>query len=138
ALLSPFILVIVPFFAHPRGASGSLDYVMALLLLSHPVLPLERTFADSLVIAAAVVSGPLLAYIAFRFVWPADARRRRLHLAGMLLSGLRGIARHPRAPGRHQAWRVRLHHRLLQLIQSVNRSAEPLQPAASAALAVLA
>ena len=137
ALLSPFILVIVPFFAHPRVASGSLDYVMALLLLSHPVLPLERTFADSLVIAAAVVSGPLLAYIAFRFVWPADARRRRQHLTGMMLNELAGMARNPMAPARHQVWRVRLHHRLLKLIQSVNRSAEPLQPATSAALAVL-
>ena len=138
ALLSPFILVIVPFFAHPRVASGSLDYVMALLLLSHPVLPLERTFADSLVIATAVVSGPLLAYIAFRFVWPADARRRRQHLTGMMLNELAGMARNPMAPARHQVWRVRLHHRLLKLIQSVNRSAEPLQPATSAALAVLA
>lgn len=138
ALLSPFILVIVPFFAHPRVASGSMDYVMALLLLSHPVLPLERTFADSVAVAAAVVSGPLLAYIAFRLVWPADARRRRLHLTGMMLNELSGMAASPLAPVRHQIWRARLQHRLLKLIQSVSRSAEPLQPATSGALAVLA
>src|SRR5690606_1084971 len=101
-------------------------------------MPLEHTFVDSLVIAAAVVSGPLLAYLAFRFVWPADARRRRQHLTGMMLNELAGMARNPMAATRHQIWRVRLQHRLLKLIQSVNRSAEPSQPATSAALAVLA
>ena len=138
ALLSPFILAIVPFFAHPKVASGSMDYVMALLLLSHPVLPLERTFGGSVAIAVAVVSGPLLAYIAFRIVWPADARRRRLHLTGMMLNELSSMADNPRAPLRHLTWRLRLQHRLLKLIQSVSRSAEPLQPATSGGLAVLA
>lgn len=138
ALLSPFILAIVPFFAHPKLASGSLDYVMALLLLSHPVLPLERTFADSVAIALAVVAGPLLAYIAFRTLWPADARRRRLHLSGMMLKELASMAKSPLAPARQQIWRARLHHRLLKLIQSVGRSAEPLQPVTSGGLAVLA
>lgn len=138
ALLSPFILVIVPFFAHPRVASGSIDYVMALLLLSHPVLPLERTFGDSVAIAVAVVSGPLLAYLAFRMVWPADARRRRLHLTGMMLNELRRMAETPLAPVRHQIWRARLHHRLLKLIQNVRHSAEPLQPVTRGGLAVLA
>lgn len=138
ALLSPFILAIVPFFAHPRVASGSMDYVMALLLLSHPVLPLERSFADSVAIAAAVVSGPLLAYLAFRLIWPADARRRRRHLTGMMLNEISEMAGNPLAPVRHQIWRARLHHRLLKLIQSVSRSAESLQPVTSGGLAVLA
>lgn len=138
ALLCPFILFIVPFFAHPKAASGSLDYVMALLLLSHPVLPLERSFDSSLAIALAVVSGPLLAYIAFRIVWPADARRRRLHLTGMMLDELSSMAGSPRAPVRYPIWRARLQHRLLKLIQSVGRSAEPLQPAVRGGLAVLA
>ena len=138
ALLFPFILMIVPFFAHPKVASGSLDYVTALLLLSHPVLPLERTFSDSVTIAMAVVAGPLLAYIAFRTVWPADARRRRHHLTGMMLNELGSMAGNPSAPARHLIWRARLQHRLLKLIQSVSRSAEPLQPATSGGLAVLA
>ena len=138
ALLFPFILAIVPFFAHPRVASGSLDYVMALLLLSHPVLPLERTFSDSLSIALAVVSGPLLAYIAFRTLWPADARRRRQHLTAMMLNEIAGMASNPLAPVRHSIWRARLQHRLLKLIQSVSRSAEPLQTTISGGLAVLA
>lgn len=138
ALLSPFILIIVPFFAHPRVASGSLDYVMALLLLSHPVLPLERTFGDSLTIALAVVSGPLLAYISFRLVWPADARRRRSHLTGMMLKELQSMAENPLAPARHQIWRARLQHRVLRLLQSTGRSAEAVVPAADGGLAVLA
>ena len=137
-LLFPFILVIVPFFAHPKVSSGSIDYVMALLLLSHPVLPLERSFSDAVAIALAVIAGPLLAYIAFRTVWPADARRRRRDLTGMTLNELVNMARNPRAPIRHAVWRMRLQHRLLKLIQSVMRSAEPLQPVTSGGLAVLA
>ena len=138
ALLLPFILLIVPFMAHPRVNSGSMDYMMALLLLSHPVYPLDRSFAESVTIALAVVSGPLLAYIAFRLLWPADTRRRRQHLTGMMLNELVNMARSPFAPERQQIWRTRLQHRLLKLIQSVNRSDEPLQPVTQGALAVLA
>lgn len=137
-LLMPFILVVVPFMAHPRVNSGSMDYMMALLLLSHPAYPLDRSFPESVSIALAVVSGPLLAYIAFRILWPADAQRRRQHLTGMMIRELTAMARSPLAPTRHGIWRARLQHRMLRLVQSVSRSAEPLQPVTSGALAVLA
>lgn len=138
ALLTPFILVIVPFFAHPKTANGAIDYVMVLLLLSQPALPLEQGFGDSVAIAAAVVSSPLLAYIAFRLAWPVDVRRRRRHLSGMMLDDVSHMAGNPLAPMQHQIRRARLYHRLLKLIQNASRSAEPLQPLASGGLAVLA
>src|SRR5690606_25331658 len=62
----------------------------------------------------------------------------RQQLTGMRLNDLAVIARNPMPPARLQVWRVRLHHRQLKLIHSVNRSAKPLQPATSAALALLA
>src|SRR5690606_34250095 len=82
--------------------------------------------------------GPLLAYIAFRIVWPADARRRRRQLTAMMLEELGNMAKNPLAPVRHLIWRARLQHRLLKLIQSVGRGVELLQPITSGALAVLA
>lgn len=138
ATLSLFTLLIIPFMAHPRFASGSLDYVMTLLLLSHPVYPLATSFTESLSIAAAVVSCPLLAYIAFRIAWPADARRRRKHLTQMMFNELNNMANTPLSPTREFVWRARLCHRLLKLIQSVGASADVLPSVTSGGLAVLA
>lgn len=138
ATLVPFLLVVALLFGHNRLNIGSIDYVMALLLLSHPVYPLSSSFNASLSLALAVVSGPLLAYLTFRTVWPADARRRRIHLTDMMLDEVSSMAAEERSSGRHAVWQARLYHRLLKLIQSVSRSGEPLPPVTSGALAVLA
>ena len=138
ATLIPFLLVVVPLFAHQHTTLGSMDYVMVLLLLSHPAYPLSPDFNHSLNLALAVVAGPLLAYITFKTIWPADARRRRRHLADMMFAELTAMAQ--RAPPRQRlaVWRARLHHRLLKLVQSASRTGEPLQPVTSGSLAVLA
>ncbi|WP_185266507.1 FUSC family protein [Halopseudomonas xiamenensis] len=138
ATLMPFVLLVVPVVAHQRTTLGSMDYVMVLLLLSHPVYPLSPSFSQSLNLALAVVAGPLLAYITFKTVWPADARRRRLHLTDMMLGELTAMAERAPPRQRQAVWRTRLYHRLLKLMQSVSRSGESLQPAASGSLAVLA
>ena len=138
ATLVPFMLVAALGFGHNRLNTGSIDYAMALLLLSHPVYPLSSSFTASLNLALAVVSGPLLAYLTFRTLWPADARRRRIHLTDMMLDELSSMAAERQSSNRHAVWQARLHHRLLKLIQSVSRSGEPLQPVTSGALAVLA
>lgn len=137
--LTPFIFFIVPFMAHPRFMLGAVDYAMVLLLLSQPVFPLHDSFSDSLNIALAVVAGPLLAYITFKTVWPADAKRRRLQLREMMLSELIAMAAaEPSRTRRRSVLRTRLVHRLLKLVQSRHRSGKPLKPVTSGTLAVYA
>lgn len=138
ATLIPFVMAIIPFYAHQRFMTGSIDYVMALLLLSHPQLPLNTSFSTSLSTAAAVVAGPLLAYITFKTVWPADARRRRIRLTDMMIGELVDMATQDTHRNRRTIWQARLYHRVLKLVQSVSRTAEPLQPVTDGSLAVLA
>lgn len=139
ASLTPFIFLIVPFMAHPRFMLGAVDYAMVLLLLSQPAFPLSASFADSLNIALAVVTGPLLAYITFKTVWPADARRRRIQLTDMMLSELTAMAAaEPSRTPRRAVLRTRLVHRLLKLVASRHRSGKPLKPITSGSLAVYA
>lgn len=137
--LTPFIFFIVPFMAHPRFMLGAVDYAMVLLLLSQPVFPLSSSFTDSLNIALAVVAGPLLAFITFKTVWPADAKRRRTQLREMMLGELVGMAAaDPSRSRRRSVLRTRLVHRLLKLVQSRHRSGKPLKPVTSGSLAVYA
>lgn len=138
ATLLPFIVAIVPFYGHKRFMTGSIDYVMVLLLLSHPLFPLSTSFSVSLSTAAAVVAGPLLAYITFKTVWPADARRRRLRLTDMMIGELIDMAANSPRRDRRAIWQARLYHRLLKLVQSVSRTGEPLQPVTHGSFAVLA
>jgi uncharacterized membrane protein YccC len=84
-LMIPFILVAVLPFAHQRTMTGSVAYSMVLLLLLHPSYPITETLSGSAAIAMAVVAGPLLAYIAFRLVYPTDANHRRATLKRMMI-----------------------------------------------------
>lgn len=138
ATLIPFIVLITPFYAHPRWMTGSIDYVMALLLLSRPLYPLSDSFTTSASTAAAVVCGPLLAYLAFKTIWPTDARRRRLHLTDLMLRELATQVSRPTASERQAIRQARLYHRILKLIQHTSRTGDPLRPVTDGALAAMA
>src|SRR5690606_3391247 len=138
ATLIPFILLITPFFAHPRWMTGSIDYVMALLLLSRPLYPLSDSFTTSASTAAAVVCGPLLAYLAFKTIWPTDAQRRRRHLTDLMLRELTSMADRQSATERQAIRQARLYHRILKLVQHTSRTGDPLRPVTGGALAAMA
>ena len=136
-MLVPFILVSIFPFAHRRTMTGSVDYVMVLLLLSQPALPLGGSVATSLATAVAVVAGPLLAFIAFKLVFPTDAGRRRQTLMAMMIGELEEMAADPQAPLKRRVWEARLHHRVMRLVHWTDTIGEPTRAASEASLAVL-
>lgn len=136
ALLAPFILVTVIPFAHRRTQNGTVDYVMVLLLLSQPTLPLVGTFSHSLAVALAVVTGPLLALIAFRLIFPTSARHRQRRLEAMMLNELEALARQG-TPERAAVWEARLYHRVMQLVHWSHRRGDATQRVVDGSLAAL-
>lgn len=116
-LMMPFILLGAPIVANRRTASVSFDYNMVVLLLLQPAFPLTGTFTQSLASAGALISGPILALVAYRLVYPVDARRRMEHLAAMMVADLQRLARRTVSAGQEQIWRARVHHRLLRLVR---------------------
>ena len=116
-LMMPFILLGAPIVANRRTASVSFDYNMVVLLLLQPAFPLTGTFTQSLASAGALISGPILALVAYRLVYPVDARRRMEHLAAMMVADLQRLARSTISAGQEKVWRARVHHRLLRLVR---------------------
>ncbi|WP_416137605.1 FUSC family protein [Halomonas sp. HK25] len=135
-MLLPMILVTVIPFAHRRTLNGSMDYVMILLLLSQPALPLGGTLGHSLAVALAVVAGPLLALIAFRLIFPTNARRRQYQLEQMMLRELEAMAARGGAE-RAQLWQARLYHRVMRLVHWAHRQGEPTHRVVDGSLAAL-
>nr|WP_281431822.1 FUSC family protein [Rhizobium setariae] len=138
AMMLPFMLV-GPFLqSHRSTALMGFDYNMVLLLLSHPALPLAGTFGQSLAMAAAVVTGPLIAFIAYRLVFPTDLKRRRDTLVSMMvreletMAGTAGVARH------RDVWLARLNHRVLRLVRWSDKIGSGEMAEAEGGLAVLA
>lgn len=136
-LTMPFILLGILVFAHPRTAPGAYDYNFVSLLLLQPALPLVGTLQDSLGNALAVVAAPLLAWVAFRYVFHTNARRRRDILVVMIVDELQDMAGSPYAPQHRSVWRVRLYHRLLRLIRWGDKAGDPALQDVDASLVVL-
>lgn len=136
-LMMPFILFAVLPFAHQRTMSGAIAYVMAMLLLLQPSYPLNGTLADSAAIAIAVVAGPLLAYMAFRLIYPTNALQRRATLKRMMVNELRSLARGADARDNHQLSRSSLYHRVMQLLYWSNKAGETASSVSDGSYAVL-
>lgn len=115
-LIVPFSLLGAFIVAHPRTVGAGIDYNMVMLLLLQPALPLHGSFSQSLSTAAAVLCAPLLAYAAYRVVYPTDAHRRRDALVTMMVRELQAMAGTAHARDYRTTWRAQLHHRLLRLI----------------------
>ncbi len=137
-MLMPFILFGALPMAHRRTMLGSTDYCMALLLLSQPALPLKGDLSATVFTALAVVSAPLLTLIAFRTIFPTDARRRLEALSGMMLKELQDLCSAAEAPTRTATWRARLNHRLLRLVRLSQQAGERAGSAEDGGVAVFA
>ncbi len=136
-LMLPFILLASLAAAHRRTMAGGVDVSMAMLLLLQPSWPLAGTLPASVMAAAAVVTGPLVAWAAFRLVWPADARRRRDMLITMMVHELQAMAARPDARRCGPVWRARLQHRLLRLVRWTEKAGPGGPAAIDGGLAVL-
>lgn len=137
-LMLPFILLASLAVVHRRTMAGGFDLSMAMLLLLQPSWPLAGTVEASVMAGAAVITGPLVAWAAYRLVWPADARRRRDMLITMMVHELQAMAAAPDARRRGPAWRARLQHRLLRLARWTEKAGpDGGPPAIEGGLAVL-
>ena len=136
-LMTPFILLGAPPIAHRRTLMGAFDYNLTMLLLLQPVFPLTGTFANSVLTALAVVSAPVIALIAFRTVYPADARRRMQTLITAMIHEIQYMAINADASSHREVWRSRLHHRLLRLTRWAEKAGEQEISAIDGGLAIL-
>ncbi|MCG7360113.1 FUSC family protein [Roseomonas sp. ACRSG] len=136
-LTMPFIVLGALPSSHRRTIAGAYDYNMIMLLLLQPSFPLAGSFASSLATAAAVVAAPLIAMAAFRFAFPADARRRMRVLMGMMVHELQDMAGDRQAAAHDRIWRARLYHRLLRLVRWAEKTGEQPLSAVNGSMAVM-
>ena len=113
----PFIFMGAALTAHRKTVFMSLDANMCFLLLLHPVWPLEGSLVQSLTLAGGVLAAPLLAWLMYRVVFPANLPRRVATLEKMMRQDLVGMAQsHPDADALAK-WHSRLHHRVMRLMR---------------------
>lgn len=133
----PFVLAGGVVAGVPTLMPLSFDFNMVLLLLLQPAWPLTGAFEHSIVSGLAVVSGPVIAMAAFRFIHPPSASRRRDALLRTLVADVEAIAAHPDAARRMAVWRSRLHHRLLRLTRWTDRAGLDTAQAAAGGIALV-
>ena len=135
-LVLPFALIAGLVFAHKRTAVGALDTSMAMFILLAPSYPDMAGVEKHLSYALAVVSGPALAWVMYRCIYPTNAQRRMRTLAQMVVAEVPAMARRllqeePSARWRLQPvlvqsrWQARLHHRLLRLVRWADKTRLP-------------
>ena len=124
-LTMPFIFLGIFVMAHRRTAPAAFDYNFVLLLLLQPVYPRVASLPGSLLNAVAVVMTPLVALVAYRYVFPTNARRRRDILVTMMVDELQDMAGNPDSATRQPVWRARLYHRLLRIVRWADKAGEP-------------
>ena len=137
-MMLPCIFIGALVFSHRRTMPSGYDCNMALLLLLSPQYPHGGSFWHSVSMGAAVLTGPLAGWVAYRFILPVTVQGRLQGLRAMMVHELQDMA----AAGVHardrRVWRARLFHRLLRLVR-VSEKAGPqaAQEAAECGLAAL-
>ncbi|ELV8851771.1 FUSC family protein [Vibrio fluvialis] len=118
-MMVPFILLGVVPFAHRRLSSGSMDYFMIFLLLSHPQQPYSADSTHAIVMALAVVAGPMLALLAFKLIFPTNLVRRQQLLMEAMWHALPSLIQHGTP---FNFWQARMKHRVLKLIAMTRKN----------------
>ncbi|GHH03041.1 FUSC family protein [Pseudodonghicola xiamenensis] len=136
-LTLPFILFGTLLVGHRSTVAASFDYNMVMLLLLQPHYPLTGNFGTSVAMGGAVVAAPLLAMLAYRFIYPAGIRRRLDTLLAAMLRDLADLAADPSALTNREVWRARFYHRTLRLVRLSDRYARANVEAMGASLALL-
>lgn len=139
-MLLPFALLGGLVFAHKRTAAGAMDTNMAMLILLAPVFPYVQDMGKSVTMALAVVSGPALAWLVYRCIYPTNAQRRMRTLAQMMVAEVPALAHRMVEEGRPGLlpslpasmavapagfWQAQLHHRLLRLVRWADKTQHP-------------
>lgn len=121
-MIVPFILLAPLLVGHKKTVFASFDYSMVSLLLLSPQFPLTGSFMISLGQALAVLSAPIIAIFAYRYLFPATMSRKVDHLVHMMLSDIERLARDEHALDRRTTWRARFYHRALILLRQATAS----------------
>ncbi|MEQ4693728.1 FUSC family protein [Providencia manganoxydans] len=75
-LIIPVIISGVIIFSHNKLILIAFDYIMVSLILLQPTYPYSLSFAQSIGNAIAIVSGPLVAMVAFAWIYPTSPKKR--------------------------------------------------------------
>lgn len=132
-MLLPFTLMAGLVFAHKRTAAGAMDTNMAMFILLAPSFPDTAGFAKHISYALAVVSGPALAWVMYRWIYPTNAQRRMQTLARMMMDEIPALAHRLADQGLSSGWsglsgnsgknwQAQLHHRLLRLVRWADKT----------------
>ena len=128
-MVLPFALLAGLVFAHQRTAAGALDTNMAMFILLAPAFPMTASLSRQVSYALAVVSGPALAWVLYRWIYPTDAHGRMQTLVRVMVDEVPALARRlleeknsaqARLPG--ATWYAQLHHRLLRLVRWADKT----------------
>lgn len=136
-MMLPFIMLGGFLLAHRRTTAIGFDYNMVLLLMLQPVWPLAGSFGDSLISAIAIVLGPLIALLSYRWIFPVDGRRRLGTLVTMMVHEIEAMASRGDSFERRSLWRARLYHRVLRLVSWSEKTGSSTESAAGGSFAVL-
>lgn len=79
-LIVPIIVSGIFIFAHGRLILIAFDYIMVSLILLQPSYPFSLSLPTSIGNAIAIICGPLVAMIAFKYIYPASPKKRYSHL----------------------------------------------------------
>lgn len=121
-MIMPFIFLAPLLVGHRKTLFASLDYAMVSLLLLSPQFPLTGNFITSLGQALAVLSAPIIAIFAYRYLFPATMNRKVDHLVHIMLADLERLASDDKALDRRTTWRARFYHRALILLRQATAS----------------
>lgn len=118
-VMVPFILIGVLPFAHRRLSSGSMDYFMIFLLMSHPHQPYTANATQAIMMSLAVIAGPMLALLAFKLIFPTNLQRRQQLLMESMWHALPSLIQHATPLS---FWEARMKHRVLKLIAMTRKN----------------
>ncbi|HDN2513437.1 TPA: FUSC family protein [Providencia rettgeri] len=125
-LIVPVIISGVVIFSHNRFVLIAFDYIMVSLILLQPSYPLVLSFTQNISNAAAVVSGPLVAMLAFALIFPTTPKKRYQQLIQLSKQQFKqGIATliQGNKPSTSQ-----MMHRLLSALLLARKNQQPFTP----------
>ena len=130
--LLPFALLAGLVFAHKRTQAGAIDTNMAMFILLAPHYPDTVSLGQHASMALAVVCGPALAWLFYRWVYPTNAQQRMRHVAQAMLAKAPELAQRLLDAGPWEArtpevwadgrWQAQLNHRMLRLVRWADKT----------------
>lgn len=121
-LTLPVMLIAPLLIGHNKTTSSSFDYNMVSNLLLWPEWPLTETFTTSVLHGLAVLSTPIIALYAFKYMFPATVARKVDTLIETLARELESLAADEKALAKRLTWQARFYHRTLVLMRQVDIS----------------